>query len=424
MVIGLLLANFSLSSGIYTQIYDIWFSDVSVANFLIFLGLAMGAVCLISYPSTHLMTEKRTTNVDTYPYVAGMTYTNILAIVVGTFASSMAMHQFVVGMYLLFIMVSIYLGVLMVQRFGDRVYKFDVILDDDGLELHGVESTAAFGSGGGDIPGGSGDGGGSGSGGDVEKPTLVKKDGSTERDKLLGTGDMDRADSLTLMEALKTPDFWMLFFCFMAGVSCGITTLDNMSEIVDSHAEADADDGTHSDMKTAAVALFSACNSAGRILYGALSDKLSRHVNKTQLLLFNCCLMIVSMLFFAWVTMDTIYIATVMCAVAYGGFWALVPALVAEFFGPAAYGSIQGLMGLAATIGTEVFYNIMSVDLYDTYTDDGGSCFGNALCFRYTFVILACLCSLALFVAVFMARRHERALQLGIAPTATPGGGF
>lgn len=108
----------------------------------------------------------------------------------------MAMHQLVVGMYLLFIVVSIYLGVLMVQRFGDRVYKFDVILDDDGLELHGVESTAAFGSGGGDIPGGSGDGGGSGGGGDVEKPTLVKKDGSTERDKLLGTGDMDRADRL------------------------------------------------------------------------------------------------------------------------------------------------------------------------------------------------------------------------------------
>ena len=86
MVIGLLLANFSLSSGIYTQFYDIWFSDADVSSFLVFLGLTMGAVCLIGYPSIHLMAEKRTTNVDTYPYFAGMTYTNIVAIVVGTFA--------------------------------------------------------------------------------------------------------------------------------------------------------------------------------------------------------------------------------------------------------------------------------------------------------------------------------------------------
>ena len=81
-------------------------------------------------------------------------------------------------------------------------------------------------------------------------------------------------------------------------------------------------------------------------------------------------------------------------------------------------------MMLAATIGTEVFYNIISVDIYDAYADDGGDCFGDAMCVRYTFLILAGLQAAALAVGLFMARRHDRALKLGIFPTATPAGGL
>ena len=141
----------------------------------------------------------------------------------------------------------------------------------------------------------------------------------------------------------------------------GITVLDNYSEIVDAHSASGSDDDVHAALKANGVALFSAFNSGGRILIGLLSDQLQNYVSRSTLLAFDLILMAAAQFFFAFVSLSTLYAATIMTAVAYGGFWLLVPSLVADIFGPAHFGGNNGFMLVASMIGSELFYDTISV---------------------------------------------------------------
>lgn len=182
-----------------------------------------------------------------------------------------------------------------------------------------------------------------------------------------------------------------------------MTVLDNVALIVDAHELTDDDDddgdgstGAESSLKANAVALFSACNTGGRILLGLLSDRAvaSGRASRAACLAVALAGLAVAMLALAAANLSTILGSVALAAFWYGGLWVLVPALVADLFGIASYGRIYGLVSLAPTVGSWLLYDVLSVKLYDEYEDDAdGKCTNDPACFTTTFAVLAGCCA-------------------------------
>jgi hypothetical protein len=205
--------------------------------------------------------------------------------------------------------------------------------------------------------------------------------------------------SLSSSEGLSahvfTIQFWVLFICYVIGVGSGLTVLDNITKIIDSHSASGSDDDVHAALKTNAVALFSAFNAGGRILFGFASDWLTLHVgiSRTMILSINCMFMGFAIMIMAYIKLSLINYAIMFTALSYGGFLTLIPTLIADFYGFKYYGSILGLMNFAPMIGTEVFYNLVSSYVYDKNMPKGSlTCFHDSDCFKSTFVILSSCC--------------------------------
>jgi hypothetical protein len=209
------------------------------------------------------------------------------------------------------------------------------------------------------------------------------------------------SSSWSLREAASAPAFWLVFAAFAVGVGSGLTVLDNVALIVDAHETMDDDDGdgstgAESSLKANAVALFSACNTGGRIVLGLLSDRAvaSGRASRAACLAVVLAGLAVAMLALAFANLSTILGSVALTAFWYGGLWVLVPALVADLFGSASYGRIYGLVSLAPTAGSWLLYDDLSVRLYDEYEDDAnGTCTDDPACFTTTFVVLAVCCA-------------------------------
>ena len=61
----------------------------------------------------------------------------------------------------------------------------------------------------------------------IEKPG--KEEGKKEEEKAVGSRRI--GDEHTIMEAIKTLDFWFLFFSFLCGVGTGLAVMNNMGQI-------------------------------------------------------------------------------------------------------------------------------------------------------------------------------------------------
>jgi MFS family permease len=207
-----------------------------------------------------------------------------------------------------------------------------------------------------------------------------------------------------------------VFAAFAVGVGSGLAVLDNVALIVESHETTDDDDGdgstgAESSLKANAVALFSACNTGGRIVLGLLSDRAvaSGRASRAACLAAVLAGLAVAMLALAFANLSTILGSVALTAFWYGGLWVLVPALVADLFGNASYGRIYGLVSLAPTAGSWLLYDDLSVRLYDEYENDAnGTCTDDPACFKTMFVVLAVCCAAGAAAAWAAARWPPR----------------
>lgn len=351
-----------------------------------------------------------------YPTLSTYTFVVVLLIVMATFTGWVLLSYAVMALYLFMALATMSTSFDIVKVFGWLVCAPSFTLDStDVVEKRpSYPSKSTYGATEHDSLMGGEDGEsmpfstpGPSSGGSSSRSTRERGCSADS------SADTSKGRDMTLVEALRTPELWLLFVCFMCGVSAGITVLDNMDQIVNSKSSK-ADDESHSSLKTAAVALFSAVNSASRVTYGMVTDSCRNYLSRSSFLALNLLLMCGAMVFWIYADVGTVYTATCVTAIAYGGMWMLVPALVADVFGSLNYGSIQGFMLLAACLGSEVFYNYMSVHILEAYADDGGNCYDDSRCFEPTFIVLASMCGAAALLAVLLARKQhvvEESLQ-------------
>ena len=150
---------------------------------------------------------------------------------------------------------------------------------------------------------------------------------------------------------IRTSTFWLLWLMFVFAATAGLMTLGNVKTaalIIDPTANA-----------VILVGVMSLLNAAGRIVWGATSDKIGRE--NTMILMFS----VLAIGMFAFAYMSTIAISwyAVMAIASligfcFGGNFALFPSATADFFGTKNVGKNYGVMftayGIAGITGAFV----------------------------------------------------------------------
>ena len=139
-------------------------------------------------------------------------------------------------------------------------------------------------------------------------------------------------------EALRTPQFWLLWFMLFLNVSAGIMIISQASPMGQQMVKLTA-------VKAAGIVLaLSICNAVGRVFWAWVSDYLGRA--RVYMLLYA----IQAVVFFLLPRFDSVALFTASVALiglCYGGGFGTMPAFTADFFGARNMGGIYGWILLA-----------------------------------------------------------------------------
>ncbi len=159
-------------------------------------------------------------------------------------------------------------------------------------------------------------------------------------------------------EMLKTPQFYLLWLTYFAGCTAGLMIIMNVSTIWQSFSAAGSAaagfmESSDFDVIKAAgavvVSVIAAFNAVGRIAWGKISDLLG---NRTKTLIPISIVCALTMFSLDRLTTYPMFLAGAgLIASCFGGYLALYPAVVADFYGTKNIGANYGLMYTAYGAG-------------------------------------------------------------------------
>jgi OFA family oxalate/formate antiporter-like MFS transporter len=182
------------------------------------------------------------------------------------------------------------------------------------------------------------------------------------------TGGVSAADSFTFDEAVKTPQWWMLWGMLFLNVSAGLGLISQLSPMAQ-----DIIKKTDPTIAAAALALAggsilayaSIFNGLGRLLWAWTSDAIGRKN------VFIIMFISQAILYVLLPQIDNKLIFTIVACyllACYGGGFATMPAFAADSFGPGYIGKVYGIMltawGAAGIVGPLVFAQIKGIAVY------------------------------------------------------------
>jgi OFA family oxalate/formate antiporter-like MFS transporter len=152
-------------------------------------------------------------------------------------------------------------------------------------------------------------------------------------------------------QMLKTPQFYMLWSIFIFSGMAGLMTIGIIQLFGIDALKASG----HNEVEAAAIAgtamavFYSLANGIGRIVWGALSDRLGR---KRSITIMTASQGVMMLLFF-WMggTPALLYLGATIIGFNFGGNFALFPTATADFFGPAHLGQNYGWVFTAYGVG-------------------------------------------------------------------------
>jgi len=176
------------------------------------------------------------------------------------------------------------------------------------------------------------------------------------------------ADSYTFDEAVKTPQWWMLWGMLFLNVTAGIGLISQLSPLAQDVIKKSDPTITAAALALAGgsiLAYASIFNGLGRLFWAWTSDAIGRKnvfitMFVSQAILYFIIPQISSQLIF------TIFACYLLAC--YGGGFATMPAFAADSFGPGYIGKVYGIMltawGAAGIVGPLVFAEIKSIAVY------------------------------------------------------------
>lgn len=188
----------------------------------------------------------------------------------------------------------------------------------------------------------------------------------------------------TVKEMLRTKEAYMLFFIFFTACMSGLYLIGIVKDIGVKLAGLDVSTAAN------AVAMVAIFNTSGRIILGALSDKVGR-MKVVAGALFATALSVMTLSFIP-LNLGIFFTCVAVIAFCFGGNITVFPAIVADYFGlknqSKNYGVIYQGFGLGALAGSFL-----------------SALFGG---FHITFTVIAVLCVLSFLIAILLSGPGQR----------------
>ncbi|KAJ2449558.1 hypothetical protein EV183_004835 [Coemansia sp. RSA 2336] len=170
---------------------------------------------------------------------------------------------------------------------------------------------------------------------------------------------------VTLGEALRSRDYWLLYVAFLANIVFSLVVISNLPSIIHNMFGMGRHDPQQPPIPAyIAVSIEGGFNMFGRVLTGVLSDFIGRKT--TFMLLLTIQIIVISFVSVAihaesfWGFLTLVWIAT-MC---YGGGFGMIPAFLSDMFGTNNTSSCHGILltawSLASIVGGLVFTGIIN----------------------------------------------------------------
>ncbi len=200
-------------------------------------------------------------------------------------------------------------------------------------------------------------------------------------------------------EVARTPQFWFMWFAYCLGASAGLMTISQLIPFAKSV-------GLPATAATLALLIAAFGNATGRILSGALSDKIGR-LQTLRLMIFISALAMPVLGNVKSLTL--VYAMIIVVYYCFGTLLSVFPSTTADFFGTKNLGINYGLMFTAYAVAGIVGPMIGGY-MFKTYN--------NYTVAFYTAGILAVVA----FVSILFAHRPEEKAVTAAAPLTTPKG--
>jgi hypothetical protein len=207
----------------------------------------------------------------------------------------------------------------------------------------------------------------------------------------------------TIMEVMKSLDFWILFVSFLCGVGTGLAVMNNMGQIGLALGYTDV---------SIFVSLTSIFGFFGRIVSGSVSEHFIKK-SATPRPLWNAIsqiLMAVGYILLAMAMPGSLYIGSIIVGICYGVRLAITVPTASELFGLKYYGLIYNILILNLPLGSFLFSGLLAGILYDmeaTTTEGGGNTCVGGHCYRLVFIVMAGACVVGFFLDILLAIRTK-----------------
>ena len=188
----------------------------------------------------------------------------------------------------------------------------------------------------------------------------------------------------TWKEMMQTSRFWLIFIMFVASASVGLIVIGNVTIIAREQIGI-----TDAGILAMMASLLALINTLGRIIGGAISDKIGR-VNALYLILIIQVLNMIGFMFYS--NLAGLILGVSLVGFCFGAFLSIFPALTADQYGLKNFGQNYGIMFLAWGVAGFVGPTIASTVFAAT-----GS-------FYMTYVICAIMTGVMIFVNVIIQR--------------------
>ncbi|XP_022989043.1 protein NUCLEAR FUSION DEFECTIVE 4-like [Cucurbita maxima] len=219
-----------------------------------------------------------------------------------------------------------------------------------------------------------------------------------------GNGNPVIGEDHTIVEAMKTVEFWLLFVSFLFGVGTGLAVMNNMGQIGLALGYDDV---------SSFISLMSIWGFFGRILSGSASEYFIKKAGMARPL-WNAAsqiLMAIGYILLAIGMPSSLYIGSIIVGICYGVRLAISVPIASEIFGLKDYGMIYNVLILNLPLGSFLFSGLLAGILYDmeaTKIEEGGNTCMGAHCYRLVFVVMACSCVVGLGVDLLLFIKTKR----------------
>jgi len=220
--------------------------------------------------------------------------------------------------------------------------------------------------------------------------------------------------------AIKTPQFWMLWVVLLCNVTAGIGVLETASPLIQetfSDANMGAGRGVTAAAAAGFVGLLSLFNLLGRFFWSSASDKLGRKPTYMIYLGLGVLLYALAPTLMAGASLTLFVVVACVILSMYGGGFATIPAYLRDLFGTMQVGAIHGRL-LTAWSTAGVLGPLLVNYLHDQQKAKGLT---GAAAYQTVFYTMAGLLVVGFIANLLVTAVNERYAFKGVVTTASAG---